>query len=77
MGGEKCEGALGMDFSTSYMIHAMGIRRHIGKVKGFEGVTLKYVLARTSNYARMAYPAIKHAIDAGFIPAEEAELLAN
>jgi hypothetical protein len=52
-----------MDFSTSYVVHAMSPTHHGGgEVSGFHGITLEYVLARESNYARAAFPAVWHAI---------------
>ena len=45
----------------------MGLRRHIGKIPGYDGVRLRYVLERKSNYARAAYRAVMHAIGAGVI----------
>jgi len=44
-------------------------------VKGFDGkITLPYVLARQSNYARAVYPAIFHALQEGILPTEEVNL---
>lgn len=60
-----------MDFSATYVLHAFD--DDASKVGGgWNGkITLPYVLARRSNYARAVYPAIRHAIKAGVIPAEE------
>ncbi|KAK8100472.1 uncharacterized protein PG998_008130 [Apiospora kogelbergensis] len=60
-----------MDFSATYVLHAFD--DDAAKVGGgWDGkITLPYVLARRSNYARAVYPAIRHAIKAGVIPVEE------
>ncbi|KAK7963547.1 hypothetical protein PG988_010521 [Apiospora saccharicola] len=60
-----------MDFSATYVLHAFDDdASEVGG--GWDGkITLPYVLARRSNYARAVYPAIHHAIKAGVIPAEE------
>ena len=60
-----------MDFSASYVLHAFD--GDMDKIRGWDGqITLKYVLARQSNYARAVYPAIWHAVKTGVIPREEA-----
>ena len=62
-----------MDFSATYVLHAFDDDSH--RVKGFDGkITLPYVLARQSNYARAVYPAIFHALQEGILPAEEVNL---
>ncbi|KAK4232974.1 hypothetical protein C8A03DRAFT_39355 [Achaetomium macrosporum] len=59
-----------MDFSATYVLHAFD--GDIAKIRGWDGqITLKYVLARQSNYARAVYPAVWHAVTAGVIPREE------
>ncbi len=59
-----------MDFSATYVLHAFD--DDAGKIWGWDGeVTVKYVLARRSNYARAVYPAVRHAVGAGIIPNEE------
>ncbi|KAK4246312.1 hypothetical protein C7999DRAFT_33278 [Corynascus novoguineensis] len=59
-----------MDFSSTYVLHAFD--DYADKVRGWDGkITLKYVLARESNYARAVYPAVRHAIEAGIISKEE------
>lgn len=57
-----------IDFSSSYVLHAFD--DEVGSIgAGWDGkITLDYVLARRSNYARAVFPAISHAIDAGVIP---------
>ena len=52
-----------MDFSTAYVLHATSPTHHGGDVPGFHGITLEYVLARESNYARAAFPAVWHALE--------------
>jgi hypothetical protein len=52
-----------VDYSGSYTIHAFDGHDNYWP----EHVDVEYVMARQSNYARAVYPAVKHAIDAGFI----------
>jgi hypothetical protein len=53
-----------IDYSASYVIHAF----HNSKIAEWDNeITLGYVTARQSNYARAVYPAIWHAIDTGVI----------
>ena len=33
----------------------------------YKGISLDYVLARNSNFARAVYPAVKDALDSGFL----------
>lgn len=33
----------------------------------FDGISSEYVLAQNSNFARLVYPAVKHALDNGFL----------
>jgi hypothetical protein len=57
-----------MDFSSTYVLHAFDN----DKIWGWDGkITLEYVLARESNYARAVYPAVWHAIQEGVISKEE------
>ncbi|KAH6613702.1 hypothetical protein B0J18DRAFT_440733 [Chaetomium sp. MPI-SDFR-AT-0129] len=59
-----------MDFSATYVLHAFD--DDADRVRGWDGkITLQYVLAQQSNYARAVYPAVKHAIDEGIITKEE------
>jgi hypothetical protein len=57
------------DWRVSYAIHGWNNNIHIGdEIFGeFGGITLKYVLAKSSNFARAVYPAIKNALDEGVI----------
>jgi hypothetical protein len=57
------------NWSVSYALHgwksALVHRGHLfGK---YGGISLGYVLARDSNFARAVYPAVKHALDNGVI----------
>jgi hypothetical protein len=57
-----------LPLSESYALH--GWNHAIGNVTRFGefgGITLEYVLARSSNFARAVYPAVKHALDQGVI----------
>jgi hypothetical protein len=59
-----------LDFSGTYIMHAFDGAAH--RVPDWDAkITLKYVLARQSNYARAVYPAIWHAVEAGIIAKEE------
>ncbi|KAK3302177.1 uncharacterized protein B0T15DRAFT_496650 [Chaetomium strumarium] len=59
-----------IDFSATYVLHAFD--GDIGQIRGWDHqITLKYVLARQSNYARAVYPAVWHAVKTGIIPKEE------
>ncbi|KAK9326676.1 hypothetical protein V1520DRAFT_366067 [Lipomyces starkeyi] len=55
------------DYSCSYAIHAF----KNNDLHDFEGITLRYVLSRQSNFARAVYPAVQHAIDTGIIALED------
>ena len=63
------------DWRLSYVLHGWtsGIVQNFDKngqgnlFRGFGGITLEYVLARSSNFARAVYPAVKHAIDNGVL----------
>ncbi|KAK4149121.1 hypothetical protein C8A00DRAFT_19152 [Chaetomidium leptoderma] len=62
-----------MDFSSTYVLHAFD--DDSGQIWGWDGkITLPYVLARQSNYARAVYPAIWHAVKAGIISKHESTL---
>jgi hypothetical protein len=52
-----------LDFSSSYVVHAMSPTHHGGNVPGFSDITLDYILSRESNYARAAFPATWHALE--------------
>ncbi|PQE31645.1 glycosyl transferase protein [Rutstroemia sp. NJR-2017a WRK4] len=54
------------DYSSSYILISSGRPR----VKSWDGeITLEYVLERRSNFALLAYPAVAHAIKAGYLDA--------
>lgn len=54
-----------VDYSGAYMIHAFDNEKI-----WHDTVTLDYVLSRKSNYARVVYPAVLHAIENGLIEVE-------
>lgn len=59
-----------MDFSATYVLHTFDDEGN--KISGWDGkITLEYVLARESNYARAVYPAVWHAIKENIIPMEK------
>ena len=63
------------DWRLSYVLHgwSSGIGMNMEeedreKMFGkFERITLAYVMARSSNFARAVYPAVKHAVDTGVL----------
>ncbi|KAK9485768.1 hypothetical protein V1527DRAFT_482611 [Lipomyces starkeyi] len=55
------------DYSSSYAIHAF----KNNDLHDFEGITLRYVLSRQSNFARAVYPVVQHAINTGIIALED------
>ncbi|KAL6714762.1 hypothetical protein ACLMJK_008187 [Lecanora helva] len=64
------------DWRTSYILHGWtsAIGNNLGTDKMMEetfgrfgGITLEYVLARNSNFARAVYPAVRHALDKGVL----------
>jgi hypothetical protein len=63
-----------IDFSSSYVLHAFN--DNTKRIRGWDNrVDLEYILAQNSNYARVVYPAIAHAIKAGVIPELEAQVV--
>lgn len=55
------------DYSSTYALHAFrGIDRSV-PINNFDGITMEYILARQSNFARAVYPALQHAIEAGIV----------
>lgn len=60
-----------IDYSPSYVIHAF--KAPGNNIANFhpEGITMRYLLAQQSNFARAVYPAVKHAVDAGIISADD------
>ncbi|OBT70214.1 hypothetical protein VE03_00162 [Pseudogymnoascus sp. 23342-1-I1] len=62
-----------IDYSTSYILHAFkpDISEHIENFDRDNGISVKYVLARLSNFAIAVYPAVKHAIDTGVISEDD------
>lgn len=61
-----------MDFGQTYLLHAFKSRGH--DVPGFKGITVPYVLARDSNYALAAWPAVQHMIKHGVVREDDTEL---
>jgi Glycosyltransferase sugar-binding region containing DXD motif len=60
-----------IDWRGSYAVHGYNFAASKNKeVVKRGGIQLDYVLERSSNFARAVYPAIKHAIDNGFIEIE-------
>jgi hypothetical protein len=61
-----------VDYSDSYVLHAFKAVAD-QKIENFdpEGITLRYILARNSNFACAVYPAVKHAVDTGLILADD------
>ncbi|OBT67416.1 hypothetical protein VE03_02980 [Pseudogymnoascus sp. 23342-1-I1] len=60
-----------IDYPSTYVLHAF---KAMGKtIPNFdpEGITMRYLLAQRSNFARAVYPAVKHAVDAGIISAND------
>jgi hypothetical protein len=57
------------DWRNSYALHGFnsGIKQYRSFFREFGGITVDYVLARKSNFARAVYPAVRHAIDNGVI----------
>lgn len=56
-----------VDLSSTYVLHAFD--DNLKSIRGWDHVIdVKYVLQGQSNYARAVSPAIRHAIEAGWIP---------
>jgi mannosyltransferase OCH1-like enzyme len=55
-------------FSTSYAIHGFNSANTKINFGSYGGITLDYILAQTSNFARTVYPAVEHAMKNGIIP---------
>jgi hypothetical protein len=57
------------DWRNSYAVHGFNSGLHMYKsyFGAYGGITVAYVVARNSNFARAVYPAVKHAIDNGVI----------
>lgn len=64
------------DWRNSYVIH--GFSNAIRDTNAwwmfepYGGFTPKYILSRTSNIARALYPALRHALDSGFLVLDDA-----
>lgn len=57
------------DFSDAYFLHKF--YNSVEDPKGFEGVSVPYVLARDSNYALATWPIVMKGIQEGMIDAED------
>jgi hypothetical protein len=57
------------DWRNSYAVHGFnsGLHKYKAYFGVYGGITVEYVLARKSNFARAVYPAVKHAMDNGII----------
>lgn len=65
-------GAWEMDFSATYFLHAFQSRGH--RPPDFDGVSVKYVLARNSNFALAAWPVVQAGIRDGIFVENDAEV---
>ena len=58
------------DWRLSYVLHGWthGIEQYqkSGEFGDFGGITIEYVLAQRSNFARAVYPAVKYALEEGY-----------
>ena len=58
------------DWRLSYVLHGwthgIEIEGKAGELGDFGGITVDYVLAQRSNFARAVYPAVKHALEEGY-----------
>lgn len=61
-----------IDFSPTYFLHAF--KALWGPVPNFEGISLPYVVRRTSNYALAAWPIVAQGIRDGIIDPSETSL---
>ena len=57
------------DWSATYAIHAF--KSEPDKIENWDGYSVKYVLSRKSNLGIALYPAVTHAIEAGYISADD------
>lgn len=60
------------DFSDAYFLHKF--YNDVEDPKGFEGVSVPYILARDSNYALATWPIVMHGIQEGIIDANDGSL---
>ena len=62
-----------LDWRLSYTMHGWtsAIKQNFKNTKEligeYDGITLEYILARNSNFARAVYPAVKDALEKGFL----------
>jgi Glycosyltransferase sugar-binding region containing DXD motif len=59
------------DYSSTYALHAFRGTDNSILIKNFDEITMEYILARQSNFARAVYPAVRHAINAGIVSLDE------
>lgn len=59
------------NWSKSYLLHAFTPDRRNHKVEGLSEITPRYVLERTSNFARAVYPIAKLLYERGLIGVED------
>jgi hypothetical protein len=70
-GGRHMQNTWELDLSSSYILHAFD--DELRNIHGWDRrIDVPYVLDRRSNYARIVFPAVWSAIQAGIIPVEEA-----
>ncbi|GAB1310822.1 Glycosyl transferase [Madurella fahalii] len=62
------------DWSHTYLMHAFAPNRWGHKVDGFEHITPRYVLNRTSNFALAVYPVASHMYAEGLIGLDDSHV---
>lgn len=60
------------DFSPSYFLHAFKFRGH--EIKGYKGVTVKYILKRDSNFALATWKTVQMGIEEGLFSPDDDEV---
>ena len=59
------------DWKLSYVLHGWNSGIEFNQLEGmfesFGGISLEYVLAKRSNFARAVYPAVRHALNEGYL----------
>jgi hypothetical protein len=58
-----------IDFSETYFLHAF--HNHFADIPGFKGVSVKYVMDRTSNYALATWPIVNMCVKEGVCDAKD------
>ena len=59
------------DYSSTYALHAFRSTGDSVRIQNFDGITMEYILARQSNFARAVYPVFQHAIEAAIVSPDE------